>query len=220
MPAVLQTWALAAVVAVAGVVTGIAGPPIARAESTAQAGAGSHEILGFRSARFGMTDKEVKAAIRKDFGLSGDQVTEVADPVTKTRSLTIPAADLFPDSGAARISYNFGHASKRLREVVLAWGAPAEASPDNQRLVGTANILRNYFIGLDLPAERRAANVALGPGSVLVFRGFDQAGRMVAVVLSVPVAEKGKAAAPGTLLLSYLADPEKPDVFKLEEGAF
>ncbi|MBX6324347.1 MAG: hypothetical protein IRY94_21250, partial [Rhodospirillaceae bacterium] len=116
-------------------------------------------IDGFRSARFGMAEAAVLAAIEKDFGLKAGEVAREANPLEKTTALVAQVNDLIPDSGPARIVYILGYKSKALIQVNVVWGRPVVEKPDLKQLATTANILQRYFM------ERHYA-----PGSVYVNR--------------------------------------------------
>jgi len=70
-------------------------------------------------------------------------------------------------------------------------------------------------------------NARLTDGSVLVFRGSDRKGRMVILLLKGPKnpkdnKESGNEALARelSLRLSYISDPENPDIHQIKEGQF
>ena len=65
-------------------------------------------------------------------------------------------------------------------------------------------------------------NARLNDGSVLIFRGKDQKGRMVLLRLSDPQSSnKDNKGLKISLNLSYIEKPgQEPDVYKLGEGDF
>jgi hypothetical protein len=178
-----------------------------------------HAVEGFRSAGFGMTEQQVRAAIRKDFGLSGDKVAAEENPVERTTVLAVAVPDLLPDAGPARISYILGFKSKRLIQVNLLWGTPlGETAPEKLRAAGTA--LAQYFKGLDWPAESVIANARLNDGSWVLFQGADARKRTVVLRFDAGEGEKEGERKSAVMTLFYIADPENPDVFRIRPGQF
>src|SRR5689334_21708725 len=51
-------------------------------------------IEGFRSARFGQTESQVRTAIKDDFKLNDAAITAATHPLEQTRSLSIKVRDL------------------------------------------------------------------------------------------------------------------------------
>jgi hypothetical protein len=65
------------------------------------------------------------------------------------------------------------------------------------------------------------AHARLNDGSVLIFRGKDQNGRMVLLRLSNPQPTKKKDGEMKiSLTLSYIEKPEQPDAFQHKENDF
>ena len=178
------------------------------------------KIDGFRSANFGMTEQQVRNAIRKDFGLSGDKVTadEQADKTT-VLSITVPEKDLLPDIGPGRVSYVFGFKSKKLMQVSLSWGAPAQ-EVSGEKLGAAAAALRDFFLGQNFPAESRVVNGQASDGSVVFFRGIDPQKRTVLlrVIGGTPEGENQKPQF--AMRLDYVLDVQNMDVFKISKGQF
>src|SRR5262249_16289975 len=69
-------------------------------------------IEGFRNARFGMSEEQVRQAVRKDFPAAPAKLSSAVHPSETTMVLSIGAAYLLANTGAARISYIFGYRSK------------------------------------------------------------------------------------------------------------
>lgn len=182
------------------------------------------EIAGFRSAQFGATETEVRAAIAKDFHTDSGSIRAGTNPVERTRVLAATADNVLPDSGKAEVAYILGAKTKRLIQVNIVWHA-ANDQADMNRVVNDANVLRDYFVRKGSYAKGSlAANAKLPDGSVLVFRGADAKGHLILLHL-VLKAEQAKGAKPArvdgaTLILSYVEDPKAPDVFTLSPSAF
>jgi hypothetical protein len=180
-------------------------------------------VEGFRSARFGMTEAEVRAAIRRDFPQAAERIASEQTPVERTQVLTVTVPNLIPDAGTARVSYILGHQSKRLIQVTILWGPPADPTARPEALVNAAEALRAHFASLGWRPGSVAGGVALADGSTLVFRGLDEQGRMAQLqVLPAQPAPNAAANAPRPfgLRLAYVADPLNPDVFRLQRGQF
>lgn len=182
-------------------------------------------VEGFRSARFGMTEKKVYKVLKKDFGVARDDVTRSQNAIEKTTSLVISIDDIIPESGRAIVAYIFGFESKKLIQINLVWSGDGETLASAENLVATGNILRNYFVAQGFPQEGMMTNQRLTDGSIVMFRGVDANGRATVLQLSIEpgvVSEDG-AASDGkvsSLNLSYILDPAAPDIFKIREGEF
>ena len=183
-------------------------------------------IEGFRSARFGMTEAEVATAIAKDFAIKPNTILRQPNAIEKTLSLVIAVKNLIPESGRAQVAYIFGFHSKRLMQVNIQWGAPVSPQTAPDKVVATANILRQHFASQAFAKDGLLVNVPLSQENVIVFRGHDDKGRMVILHLtSAQAPQPATDKAPSTqvrvgLRLSYIKDPANPDVFRLEPGKF
>lgn len=226
-----------AIVAILAVAAGaLATPAAAEAEWAG--------VDGFRSAKFGMTAEEVKAAIVDDFDVARDAIATGENPVEKTTVIAVEVEDLIPDTGPARVYYILGYKSDKLIQVNVVWQPEDPERADAQRLVGAARILQDHFAEKPFPEDNVVANVPVQGRRILVFRGADDRGRTALVVLNLPSeeggdpgseegqsggqdetveAEEGGAGA-GTpqgrrfsLVLSYIENPESPDMY--EPGA-
>ena len=178
-------------------------------------------IDGFRSAKFGMGRAEVTKAIFNDFGIASGNISIINHPTEKTQSLAVTVKDLLPNSGSSRIVYVFGFRSKRLMLVTMLTGHPADAAVAPQQVVNSGNYLGNYLLRKRYQDDGLVAHARLNDGSVLIFRGKDQKGRMVLLRLSDPQSSnKDNEGLKIALNLSYIEKPGEPDVYKLEEGDF
>jgi len=194
------------------------------AEAASDEGDVSAAVEGFRTAHFGMSKNDVLKSVRKEFGLKNDAVAREENSLEKTTSLIVPANDLIPDSGPSRIAYIFGYGSKKLIQINIVWGHPVDQNTTAQKLVATANILRNFFAAGGY--KNVMVNQPVEVGATVVFRGSDEKGRMVLLVLNATRASDEKAedgdAAPQrvSLRLSYMENPGKPDIYRVQEGQF
>jgi len=180
------------------------------------------QIDGFRSAKFGMDEKAVKAAIKTDFNIEGKAVRSEVNPLEKTTALVIEVPDLEP-GGKAQIAYILGYSSAKLIQVNVVWGAPINPKATGDQLSGAGTLLRNYFAQQAFPPDRRAQDQRLQDGSLLFFQGRDDKTRQVSVILfgaNVAGKEGEKPTQVFSLRLSYIANPQTPDVFQLKQGSF
>lgn len=178
-------------------------------------------IEGFRSAKFGVTEKEVRDAIKRDFSQGDKDVTATTNAAERTQSLMVKVKELLPDAPGGVVSYILGAKSKKLIQINVGWGTAETGMAPLETLVGTANSLRDYFLRKG-SYKGAVANQKLPDGSVLVFRGVDDKDRMVVLQLKPTAGEDGKkdAKPTGALLLSYIENPQNPDIYKIENGKF
>ena len=198
-----------------------AGTGLAKSES----GAGTSQkwavVSGFRSAQFGMNERDILKAIRNDFGLEKKQVSRQVHPNEKTISLEIKVSKLLPESDPAKIFYILGYKTRRLIHINVIWGRPVMKDPNAEAVVATANQLRNHFMQKKYQKEGFAINAQLGEGVILVFQGKDRKGRAARLLLSNPKSEGDKKAGENiALTLSYIERPEDPDVYRIKDGDF
>jgi hypothetical protein len=183
------------------------------------------QIEGFRQARFGTNEEQVRQAIRKDFPGAAASLASAVHPSEKTTILSLNVTDLLPHTGKARISYIFGYRSKKLIQVNVLWSSDGSAAAD-ETIVGTANALRDYFASENFRADTIVANRQVAENTILVFRGSDDQKRTVLLVLGGVAAsarseeKKAPKTPPLTLELSYIEDPAHPDIFKIGKGQF
>ena len=178
-------------------------------------------VNGFRSANFGMNERDVLKAIKKDFGIGKKKVSKKTHPNEKTVTLGIQVNRLLPESGPAKVFYIMGYKSKRLIHINVIWGKPITKNPNAEAVVATANQLRNHFAQKKYQKEGFALNAQLGEGVILVFQGKDRKGRAAKLLLINPKAEgDAKAGKNIALTLSYIEKPMDPDVFRIQEGDF
>ena len=186
--------------------------------------AGAPVVSGFRQARFGMSEPELREAIRRDFP-AAVLPRRSTHPRERTAILTVTAKELLPGAGAAQIFYILGYTSRRLIQVNIVWSSDDRSAARNEALVAAANTLRDHFEA-QYPTPRNAvvANQPVGQNAILVLRISQPDGRMILLLLS-NVAAAGPPARslttpPFTLQLSYIRDHEHPDVFRIEPGRF
>ncbi len=186
------------------------------------------QVEGFRSARWGMTEAQVKAAIQKDFNIPVDKERAEENPSERTSVLSVTVNDLLEGAGKARISYTLGYTTKKLIQVDIIWGTTIDVQAKPERIVAAANQLRTLFLNSGYDRETVISNLATADGSIIVFRGQDADKhmtllRLVSTPASTAAKQRGKTESAGptvVLLLSYLLDPRNPDVYRLKKGQF
>ncbi len=199
-------------------------PPAAGAlpQTSDMAPANGVAVRGFRSARFGMTPDEVRAAMASDFGLEADEIIEGMNNVERTRVLSAIVSDVLPGGGAAQVSYIFGYRSETLIQAGVLWSGATDTAITPAQLAANGDVLRAHFVGQGFPPDTTVTDLALDTGRLL-FRGADGEGRTVILLLQGDY-EGGTpgqgALRPSSLTLLYALAPETPDIFRLQEGDF
>ena len=185
------------------------------------------QIDGFRSAHWGMTDAQVKAAIRKDFNIAPEKVQTEENASERTTVLTIMVGDLLEGAGKARVSYILGYSGKKLIQVNIVWGTTVDPQTKPDRIVAAANQLRALFLSYPYQPDTVASNVPTADGTITVFQGQDAEKHMTLLRLvstpAPPAPKNAKSESPGptvVLFLSYVMDVRNPDVYRLKKGQF
>jgi len=214
--------------AAAGAAPAGAGAPAAGATSTAAAETPAGEdkaakaIDGFRSAKFGMNEADVRAAMAKDFNAKPDAIKIQDNASELTRSLLLSVPELLPNGGTAELSYVFGYKSKSLIQVGAVWSKGTDTAMTPEKLFSNANILRAHFMGEGFKPDSIAVNMPVA-GGIVMFRGSDAKDRSVILLLQGTFENKEnnqRVLTPTSLLLFYVADAKSPDIFKLPPGQF
>lgn len=195
------------------------GMPAGAAAGTA---APAVDLTGFRSATFGMTEKEVRAAIASDFGKEvAAKVIAQENLAEKTAIISVLVPDLFEGAGIGSVSYVFGYQSKKLIQVALLWSAQTDPKITPEQLFSGANVLQGYFLGQGYPPASVASNAMIDAG-ILMFRGTDKDENTAMLLLQGGFTGEGEQRnlKPNALLLYYIADAKNPDVFRIPAGKF
>jgi hypothetical protein len=168
-----------------------------------------------------MSEADVRAAITKDFGVSGDGVRVSQNGAEHTQILSIKAPDALPEGGAAEVSYAFGYKTKKLIQVSVSWSKATDDKLTPERLVSNADTLRAYFMSVGYKPDTIVSNVPMSNG-LLVFRGADLAGHTTALLLEGAFSgdKAARTFSPAALVLAYLADAKNPDIYRVQPGKF
>lgn len=203
--------------------TGVpAKPTAAVAPAPADDKSAGFVVDGFRSAKFGMNEAEIRAAIAKDFGTKPEAIKAQDNASELTHSLVANVPDLLSGGGAAEVSYVMGYKSKTLIQVGAVWSKGTDPAMTPERLFSNANILRAHFLGEGFKPDTVAVNTPVN-GGLLIFRGNDAKDRSVVLLLQGTFENKDnnqRVLTPTALLLFYIADAKSPDVFRLPPGQF
>jgi hypothetical protein len=180
------------------------------------------DVSGFRSAKFGMSENEVRNAIAKDFNIKGDAIRTDTNPSEQTKILSIKAPDVLPGGGVAEVSYVFGFKSKTLIQVGVAWSKAIDDKMTPEQLFSNSTVLRTHFLAAGYKPDTIATNMPIN-GGVLMFRGSDVKDRTTMLILQGTFAQGEKdqrVLTPNALVLFYVADAKSPDVYRLPAGSF
>lgn len=200
-------------------------PAAVAKQPAASAPSSTREVMveGFRSARFGMNEAQLRRAILKDFNIQGAAVQRVEDPQERTSALLITVNDLLPDSGPALVAYMMGHKSRRLFRINVIWGHEIGSPATAEQVVAAANLLRDYLVAQGYRPDTLVLDQPLGEQNVLLFQGQDQRGRLTELVLGMVMDKPSKPDVPpvaigASLRLSYVEKPLDPDIYRTPGG--
>ncbi len=177
-------------------------------------------IDGFRSAKFGMGRAEVTKAIFNDFGIASAKIAIINHPTELTQSLGITVEQLIPRFGKSKVVYVFGYRSNKLMQVNVFFGHGIDKRVTSQQVVDLGNILGNHFFKKRFQKDGLVANANLNDGSILIFRGKDQKGRMALLRLLNTQQNNKNNEVKISLNLSYIEKPGEVDTFQLNKGDF
>ena len=197
-------------------------PPAAATAASPAPAASAAQVAGFRSAMFGMSEQNVRAAIAKDFGVRPEAIKAETNPSEQTRVLLIQVPDVLPGGGTADVSYVFGFKSKTLIQVGVSWSKATDDKMTPEQLFSNSSILRAHFIAAGYKPDTVASNMPI-TGGLLMFRGSDEQGRTTMLVLQGTLTKGEKdqnVLTPTGLVLFYVADAKTPDVYRLTPGSF
>lgn len=195
------------------------------ATATPETAAASAEVTGFRSARFGMDEKAVRAAIAEDFDKDDAEIQKSVNNVERTKLLTISVPGLLEDGGTAQVSYIFGYESKTLIQVGASWSKATDPDMTAATLVANGDVLSDHFAREGFAPDTIITGTVVDNG-LLLFRGEDAEGRAAILLLQGNFKQDDKDAKgrkrlnPVGLTLLYSVAPDDPDIFRVESGDF
>lgn len=205
-----------------------AAPQAAQSPPAPATAAGALDIKGFRSATFGMTPAQVKAAVAADFGRTA-KLQEGANS-DGTHFVLAAVEQLDPGPGPAQIGYVFGAASKTLSAVNVVWKTAPDATAQQREAIAQAGQqLAAYFRAGPAPAKASEGVGTFGTNGLLLYSAVDSKNAAVNVLVD-GVAYQGSSGdkqitsppptGPASLRVAYLLSAEKPDVKALKPGSF
>jgi len=180
------------------------------------------EVTGFRSARFGMTESQVRATIERDLKARPDEIRSEENKAEQTQVLVVPAPDVLPGGGTANVSYVFGFKSKTLIQVGLSWSKTTDEKMTPEQLFSNANVLRAHFLESGYKPDSISTNMPVNSG-LLLFRGSDTRDHTTVLLLQGTFSQgenNQRVLTPTALVLFYIADAKSPDVYRLPPGSF
>jgi hypothetical protein len=189
-----------------------------------------YDVSGFRDARFGMTEAEVRAVVTKSFGVKAADLKVTPNPTEGTSLLVVRVESLDPGPGPTTLTYIFGHKSKKLAQVNVVWGEDTATNPpDANAIIGAGTRLERYFQGFGWRKDTARVGIPVGENTVVLFAGEDEkkgAVRLVVDGIKYQLNREGnqttspdpKGAA--KLIINYIADRDSPDIATIERGKF
>jgi hypothetical protein len=219
-----------AVLALSALLLSAAAQAQAQTQAPAQAQPQKYEVTGFREARFGMTETEVRNVAGKAFGLKPADLVSGTNAVEGTTVVTAKLTSLDPGPGPARIAYIFGASSKKLIQVNVVWGEEVATPPvDSNAIIAAGTRLQHYFADFGWRKDTTRAGIPVGENTVALFAGDDEkkgAVRLIVDGVKFQLEKDGKPITspdpkgPPKLIINYIADRETPDVAHIEKGKF
>jgi hypothetical protein len=189
-----------------------------------------YEVTGFRDARFGMSEAEVRAVVTKSLGVKAADITSAANPVEGTNVVTARVASLDPVPGPAQVAFIFGYSSKKLIQVNVIWGDDKAKDPtDSNALITAGTRLERYFSTFAWRKDTTRAGIPVGDNTVVLFSGEDEkkgAVRLIVDGVKYQMQKEGtqttspEPKGPPKLIINYIADRENPDIAKIDRGKF
>ncbi len=179
-------------------------------------------VDGFRTAKFGMAEADVRNAIVRDLGVKPDAIRSEDNKSEQTHVLLVKAPEVLPGGGASEVSYVFGYKTKKLIQVGVTWSKATDDKMTPDQLFSNSTVLRTHFISQGYKQDTIATNMPIN-GGILMFRGSDDKDRTTMLILQGSIAQgenNQRVLTPTALLLFYVADAKTPDVYRLPPGSF
>ncbi len=203
--------------------------PAPAASSAAPAPGEALDVKGFRSAAFGMTPAQVKAAVTGDFGPTA-KIQEGTNAAQGTQVMAVSLDHLDPGPGPAQIGYVFGATSKTLAMINVVWTTGADATTEQRAAIAQAGQqLAAYFRSGPAPVKASQGVARVGTNGLVLYTAVDK--KNAGVLVSVDGVEyhgtsgdqtvaSPPPTGPATLRVAYALDISKPDVATLKPGSF
>ena len=196
--------------------------------AAAQGAPPRYEVTGFREARFGMSEPEVREIAQRSLGVDNDRMTLVEDETAGTTRLIVHVKVLERGVGESRIEYLFGNAEHRLFQVNVVWGLDTNPLPSNLAMLTEAVRLQRHFLGFTWAIRSVQTGIPLDDRAILLFDGVDDRHGAVSVVLENVRYEfvagnirlMPEPSVPSTLTVSYVDQRRVTDLGSLTRRAF
>jgi hypothetical protein len=179
------------------------------------------QVRGYRSALFGMTEAEVRAAASRDFGVPPGKLAPGPDGEGGNRTLVLPVSYLEPVNRTGLISYVFDKATLRLISVNLLWSGGARADFANRdHMIASASAVTADLLGHSWAPLSQLRGVPVDPQTLIVFAAVDEAGAGVEVRLQniqyeiqgAPRPPARPATGQPLMRLSFVQQAKRPDL--------
>ena len=196
--------------------------------AAAQGSPPRYEVTGFREARFGMTEFEVRQIARKSFGVDDDRMTLTTDEIAGTTKLIVHVPMLEPGLGEGRVEYLFGHAHHKLFQVNVVWGLDTNPQLSNFAMIAGALRFQRYFLGFSWALRSVQTGILLDDRAILLFSGVDGKNGAVTVLLedvryeliSGNIRLVPEPSVPTRLTISYMDESRAADLHRLSRSEF
>jgi hypothetical protein len=187
-----------------------------------------YQVTGFRGARFGMTEAEVRQVAREAFGVDDGRMMLASDPATGATKLIVHVRELEPGLGVGRVEYLFGHRQHRLFQVNVVWGLDSNPQLDNSEMLAAAMRLQGYFLGFDWAYGRVQIGVPLDERAVRLFGAVDRdSGAVTVMVENVRYGLLGgnvrlvpEVSVPTIVIVTYMDQARAGDMRTLSQREF
>lgn len=206
-----------------GALLSAAAPALAQEASTGGQVPQRAVIDGFRSAKFGMSEDDVRQAIAIDFHVNADQIKKAPNPVDRTTILEVVVKDVLPSGGKSAVDYMFGYKSHELMSVAVTWTGKLDPTVTDTVLRNNGITLQSYFRGAGYKTDTIRMDVLVPTVGYVLFEGRDADAHMTQLVLGGDLKQDQSEhfqLKPTSLILRYIADPENPDIFRIAPGQF
>jgi hypothetical protein len=191
----------------------------------------TYAVDGYGGARWGMTTRQVRQAVARDFPDARIGI-DVVDPVTHAVMIVVIVPHLEPGPGPMAITYLFGASTGELFHINLDWQAEKATAADQAALMAAGSRVVENFLGYYWKLLSVARGIPAGPNALILFAGAGEAGGNVEVLLQ-GVGYSLKTIKGETIVLPPPAAPiqallhvafsqsEKPaDVYAIKPGEF
>jgi hypothetical protein len=139
----------------------------------AQVAQPKYEVTGFREARFGMTEQQVRLSAKSSFGVGDGEMTLSTDTNGGNTKLVVHVRTLEPGLGEGRIVYLFGYKQHKLVQVNVVWGLDTNPPLNNIGMIAGAVRLQRYFSGFAWATRSVRTAVPIDDRAILLFSGAD-----------------------------------------------